>query len=94
MADTLELGPEDTILEIGPGLGTLTEVLCGRAKKVIAVELDQKLANELAARVPAGNLEVVAQDILSFDLTSMPPDYKVVANIPYYLTSKLIRTLS
>jgi 16S rRNA (adenine1518-N6/adenine1519-N6)-dimethyltransferase len=58
------------------------------------VEFDERLAKELGARVPADNLQVVSQDILSLDLTTLPPDYKVAANIPYYLTSNLIRVLS
>ncbi len=88
------LGPEDTVLEIGPGLGTLTELLVRRVKQVVAVELDEKLARELPGRVPGNNLRVASQDIMSFDLTSLPAGYKVVANIPYYLTSNLIRVIS
>jgi 16S rRNA (adenine1518-N6/adenine1519-N6)-dimethyltransferase len=92
----------DVVLEIGPGLGTLTELLMTNAKSVVAVEFDDTLAASLPGRMakvsadgktPA-NLEVVHQDILKFDLTSLPADYKVVANIPYYLTSNLIRVLS
>ncbi len=94
ICDAAELTDNDTVLEIGPGVGTLTELLCERAGRVVAVEFDDKLAAELARRVPESNLEVVHQDILSFDLTSLPANYKVVANIPYYLTSKLIRVLS
>jgi 16S rRNA (adenine1518-N6/adenine1519-N6)-dimethyltransferase len=86
--------PEDTILEIGPGPGTLTQVLVQQAKQVVAVEFDRQLAAALPRRVTADNLTVVSQDILSFDLTTLPADYVVVANIPYYLTSKLIRVLS
>jgi 16S rRNA (adenine1518-N6/adenine1519-N6)-dimethyltransferase len=88
-----EIGPEDTVLEIGPGPGTLTQKLVQNAKQVTAVEFDEDLARELPMRVPANNLQVVRQDILGFDLTSLPPDYKVVANIPYYLTSNLLRNL-
>lgn len=84
----------DTVLEIGPGLGTLTELLVAKAEQVVAVEFDAALARGLPKRVKAGNLKVVQQDILSFDLTALPPEYKVVANIPYYLTSKLVRVLS
>jgi len=84
----------DTVLEIGPGLGTLTELLVRRAKQVIAVEFDGKLAKELPKRVKADNLQVISQDILGFDFTSLPHDYKLVANIPYYLTSNLIRVIS
>lgn len=94
MLDTAEVGLDDTVLEIGPGLGTLTELLVESAEKVVAVEFDERLAGQLPARVQADNLSVVRSDILSFDLTTMPPGYKVVANIPYYLTSNLIRVLS
>lgn len=94
MCDAADIKDGDTVLEVGPGLGTLTELLVERADKVVAVEFDEKLARELPSRVPDSNLEVVRQDILSFDLTTMEPRYKVVANIPYYLTSNLIRVLS
>ncbi len=88
-----EVSPADTVLEIGPGPGTLTERLVAQAKQIVAVEFDDALAKELPMRVPAKNLQVVRQDILSFDLTSLPEGYKVVANIPYYLTSNLLRNL-
>lgn len=93
MLDAADIGLEDTVLEIGPGPGTLTEELVHSAEKVIAVEFDKTLARELPQRVPAQNLTVANQDILHFDLTSLPPNYKVVANIPYYLTSNLLRVL-
>lgn len=94
MCNAADIQDGDTVLEIGPGLGTLTELLVERADRVIAVEFDQKLALELPRRVPDSNLTVVHQDILRFDLTTLPAGYKVVANIPYYLTSNLIRVLS
>lgn len=94
MCETAEVQPTDTVLEIGPGLGTLTELLVQQAEQVVAVEFDRQLAADLPSRVQADNLEVISEDILSFDFTSLPPDYKVVANIPYYLTSNLVRTLS
>lgn len=93
IVDAAEVSLTDTVLEIGPGPGTLTEELVNGAKEVVAVEFDEDLARELPLRVKADNLRVVHQDILSFDLTSLPSGYKVVANIPYYLTSKLLRTL-
>lgn len=89
-----QLTAGDTVVEIGPGTGTLTQLLTKRAGQVIAVELDETLARDLPQRVPAGNLQVVRQDILRFDFTELTPGYKVVANIPYYLTSNLIRVLS
>ena len=94
MCDAADVQPIDVVLEIGPGLGTLTELLVEQANRVVAVEFDERLARELPDRVPATNLEVVSQDILSYDFTNLPADYKVVANIPYYLTSNLIRVIS
>jgi 16S rRNA (adenine1518-N6/adenine1519-N6)-dimethyltransferase len=94
MCAAAEISASDVILEIGPGLGTLTRLLVDKAQRVIAVEFDHKLATGLPQEVPADNLEVVTSDILSFDLTKLPLNYKVVANIPYYLTSNLIRVLS
>jgi 16S rRNA (adenine1518-N6/adenine1519-N6)-dimethyltransferase len=81
----------DTVLEIGPGTGTLTKKLLDRGAKVIAVEKDEKLAADLYSH---DNLRVAEGDILKFDLSGLPPGYKVVANIPYYLTSNLLRVLS
>ena len=94
MCQAADVQPGDTVLEIGPGLGALTRLLAERAKQVVAVEFDDKLAAGLPRRVPADNLQVVSQDILSFDLTGLPADYKIVANIPYYLTGNLIRAIS
>lgn len=94
ICDSAEVSKDDTVLEIGPGLGTLTKLLVSQAKHVVAVEFDPILAANLDSRVSAANLQVVQQDILSFDLTSLPAGYKVVANIPYYLTSNLVRVLS
>lgn len=93
MADAAHIGPADTVLEIGPGLGTLTAELADRAKRVVAVEFDTELAAGLAARVPAHNIQIIHQDILKFDLTKLPTDYKVAANLPYYITSKIVRML-
>jgi 16S rRNA (adenine1518-N6/adenine1519-N6)-dimethyltransferase len=89
----------DTVLEVGPGLGTLTRELLTEAAHVVAVEFDPLLAKTLETRLSEdgplnSELTVVNEDILAFDFASMPHPYKVVANIPYYLTSNLIRTLS
>lgn len=94
IADAAELDGNDTVLEIGPGPGSLTKLLVQEVREVVAVEFDERLAQTLAAAVKADNLKVVHQDILKFDLTTLPKDYKVVANIPYYLTSNLLRVLS
>lgn len=88
------LTKSETVLEIGPGLGDLTRQLLKLASHVVAVELDEKLADDLSQTITDPNLTVVKSDILKFDLTQLPAGYKVVANIPYYLTSNLIRVLS
>lgn len=83
----------DTVLEIGPGLGTLTATLLTHGAKVIAVEYDHELAMALPKRLQHPNLTVLEHDILTFDFSQLPPGYKVTANIPYYLTSNLLRTM-
>lgn len=94
IADTANIKPTDTVLEIGPGLGTLTSELLRRAKEVVAVELDGELARKLPGQFPGKNLTVVNQDILTFDLRALPENYVVVANVPYYITSKIIQLLT
>lgn len=94
IADSAELTGDDTVLEIGPGLGTLTSRLLARAGRVVAVEFDEALADKLPGQFPGKNLEVINQDILRFDTTIMPAGYKVVANLPYYITSKILKLLS
>jgi 16S rRNA (adenine1518-N6/adenine1519-N6)-dimethyltransferase len=88
------LTTEDTVLEIGPGLGSLTRHLAQAAGRVVAVELDQTLfpaLNFVLAGYP--NVELIHGDILNFPISNLqlPPKYKVVANIPYYITSAAIR---
>lgn len=90
--DMANVQPDDVVLEVGPGLGTLTEGLAKRASKVIAVEYDTMLIDQLTSSV-APNVNVINGDILTFDLRTLPDSYKVVANIPYYLTSALVRKL-
>lgn len=98
ICDAADVQAGDTVLEVGPGLGTLTKQLLARGAKVTAVEFDDALAANLARNVSEDgalneDLAVVHEDILKFDLTKLPTGYKVVANIPYYLTSNLIRVL-
>ncbi len=83
----------DTVLEIGAGFGTLTNILVKKAAKVIAVEFDTALAQKLKQQVTANNLQIVEGDILKFDFSQLPNDYKIAANIPYYLTSHLLRII-
>ncbi len=126
MVEAGEVGPTDTVVEVGPGLGTLTKKLVEAAKEVIAIEVDPVLAANLAYNVSnrhsrpdressnniiaksdsksgwipgqaeddaKSRLQVVHENVLEFDFSQVKPGYKVVANIPYYLTSNLIRTL-
>lgn len=90
IADSAQLSAEDTVLEIGPGLGTLTSALLRRAGTVVAVEYDGELARKLPAQFPGKHLQVLHADILQFDLSTLAPGYKVVANVPYYITQKII----
>lgn len=94
MCEAANVQKTDTILEIGSGLGTLTELLVRQAGQVLAVEFDAKLAADLPRYLDADNLRVIEQDILRFDFGELSAGYKVVANIPYYLTSNLIRVMS
>ena len=93
IADEAMLTKQDTILEIGPGLGTLTSELLRQAGNVTAVEFDADLARKLPGQFPGTNLTVINEDILQFDLSSLPAGYKVVANVPYYITSKIVERL-
>ncbi len=88
-----ELNKDDVVLEIGPGQGALTKLLTQKAKQVIAVELDETLASSLSSQQFANNLQVITGNILKYDLTKLPKNYKVVANIPFYLTNNLLRIL-
>lgn len=93
VADSVNIAETDTVLEIGPGLGTLTSELLRRAKNVVAVEIDDELAAKLPGQFPGKNLQIVNQDILTFDLSRLPKQYVVVANVPYYITSKIVQHL-
>lgn len=93
MLEAGEVDGRDTVLEVGPGPGSLTLLLCERAQHVIAVEADEELASGLSSRVPADNLDIITGDILQFDLRRLPADYKVVANLPYTVTSNFLRQL-
>lgn len=94
IVEAAELSEKDTVLEIGPGLGSLTRKLLKRAGKVVAVELDHELVERLGSEIQADNFEIIEGDILGFDYSKMPSGFKVVANIPYYLTGKLLRLLT
>lgn len=80
-----------TCVEIGPGLGTLTASLLKRFNKVMAVEYDERLANNLPGSFPGTNLEVVNDDILEYEWWNhIAGRYAIAGNIPYYITSPII----
>ncbi len=91
--DYAEISPEDTVIEIGPGVGFVTEQLIKHAKQVIAIELDEEAIHELE-KLNAPNLTIIHKDILKTDLSELcEGKVKVVANIPYYITSPIIAHL-
>jgi len=87
-----DINKEDIVLEIGPGLGFVTEQLVKSAKKVYAVELDEDMVNEIS-KINADNLEIIHKDILKTDISQFGKNIKVVANIPYYITSPILAHL-
>lgn len=100
IVEAAELGPEDTVLEIGPGLGRLTRLLAAKAGRVIAIELDQRLVEVLKQTLAdLSNVEIIHRDILELNPADLlerhrgGPQYKVVANLPYYITSAILRHL-
>ncbi len=95
-----EIGEEDCVLEIGPGLGTMTQYLAERAGRVIAVEIDKNLIPILEENLsPYGNVTLINADILKLDIAKLAEEenggrpFKVVANLPYYITTPIIMGL-
>lgn len=96
IVEVAELNKYDFVLEIGPGLGALTEELTERACGVVAIEADKKLAHELREKFKiVKNLKIIEEDFLKLDLSKLDlkKDYKVVANLPYSITSATIRKI-
>lgn len=89
-----EVTSEDTVIEIGPGLGTLTAILAEKASKVIAVELDSNMVQILEDRFKIyNNVQIIQDDILHVDIDKIAPKAKIVANLPYYITTSIITKL-
>ena len=100
IVDAAQVTEEDYVLEIGPGIGTLTQYLCERARQVLAVEIDKNLIPVLRDTLsPYTNVEVLQGDILKQDIQHIADTYnggnriKVVANLPYYITTPIIMEL-
>lgn len=90
--DAADITSEDVVVEIGPGLGFMTENLVRCAKKVYAVELDEDMVREVS-KINADNLEIIHADILKTDISAFGNNLKIVANIPYYITSPILSHL-
>jgi len=96
IAETGEITRDDLILEIGPGIGTLTSALCKNAGKVISVEIDKKLIPVLNETLKEfKNVEIIQEDILKLDIIKLLEkemfcNFKIVANLPYYITTPII----
>ena len=90
-----DLDPGDTVVEVGPGLGALTRLLVQRTKRVIAIEMDRRLADSLAERLgKPHNLRVIHADAREVDLGELldgEGDYKMLANLPYYAANPIMR---
>ncbi len=99
IVEASDLTTDDLVIEIGPGLGTLTQKLLEKAKKVIAIELDKKMIKVLQDRfLLYTNLEIINEDVLKVDLKEVIEKNgfktaKVVANLPYYITTPIIMQL-
>lgn len=100
IVEAADVGSEDFVLEIGPGIGTLTQCLCEHARKVLAVEIDPKLIPILEETLSDyDNVDIVHGDILRQDIQAIADQYnggkpiKVVANLPYYITTPIIMEL-
>lgn len=93
IAEAAGVGGEDVVLEIGPGVGSLTFALAEKAKKVVAVEVDKRLVEFLKEETAGLNVEILEGDILEVDLpslASMEGEMKVVANLPYNLSTRIL----
>ena len=98
--DAAHITKDDFVLEIGPGIGTMTQYLCESAREVVAVEIDKNLIPILADTLSAyDNVEVINEDILKVDIKTLAEErnhgkpIKVVANLPYYITTPIIMGL-
>ena len=100
IVDSADIGEGDLVIEIGPGLGTLTGLLLEKAKKVICIELDARMVEILQDRFRLyENFEIIEKDVLKLDLKKLIEEneecknVKVVANLPYYITTQIVTKL-
>jgi 16S rRNA (adenine1518-N6/adenine1519-N6)-dimethyltransferase len=91
VVDAAAIGPEDTVFEVGPGLGVLTRALAARARRVVSVELDRRLLDVLSETLQGlANVEVVQGDAARFDYAALEPGALLVANLPYSVATAVV----
>ncbi len=91
IVETAEISKDDLVIEVGPGVGILTKELCKNAKKVITIEVDPKMIEILVTTcIECRNIDIIRKDIKQFSAQGVGP-YKLVANLPYYLTSYVLK---
>lgn len=96
IADTADVGKDDVVVEVGPGIGTMTSELAQRAEKVIAIEIDKRLIPVLEDNLSSfSNVRIINMDIMKVDINVILSEHegsniKVVANLPYYITTPII----
>lgn len=94
IAEAAQVTSEDRVLEIGPGLGHMTAILLERAQNVLAIEIDDRLIPHLQTEFSAAkNFELLHADALAYDYGSLDGKWKVVANLPYYISTPIIQKL-
>jgi len=82
--------PHETILEIGPGFGILTEAIAPHVKSIIAIETDKRLCEELKKKFTQSNVTILPADFLKYPLVSLPRHLKVIGNLPYYISTPIV----
>ncbi|MDD4780807.1 MAG: 16S rRNA (adenine(1518)-N(6)/adenine(1519)-N(6))-dimethyltransferase RsmA [Tissierellia bacterium] len=96
IVDTAEIDDNSGVIEIGPGFGTLTQCLCKRGKRVIAIEIDKSLIDVHKNTIPYDNIKIIYEDFMKIDVNKLIKeelegmDVKIVANLPYYITTPII----
>jgi len=98
IVEAADIDKDDLVIEIGPGLGNLTQILCSKAAKVISIEIDKDFKKIHSEYLNFENLEIIYDDFMNVDLKEIIGEYnrdriKVVANLPYYITTPIIMKL-
>ncbi len=91
--EACHLTSDDIVLEIGPGMGVLTNEIAPKVKKLIAVETDRRLHEELLKKMSYDNVEIIRADFLEFSMTALPDSLKVIGNLPYYISTPIIEKI-